>query len=311
MRSAESIKTKIVRVMASYKETNERLLSTGGGLKGLAYTTFQEFVINNICKYYLDLNPVLKNRPNVRAWHSNDAKRRNNKIVSIEETSAHSNDVQTILLSSDDEEVSGSENTMTNASCIEINDEYEEEDNFVDLEKTTNTSSSSLPHTSDDSTHNTSDDTDSTNDVKGIGTITRKRMTPSEAKKSQKLLSSKRNKSFIKKKGKNKSSIVRTNRQEDRDLVVETRNAKMKFEMKRHDELKSIEAEKLKIEKERLQMDLDNSTFKQEHISAQTKLENNKILLLRLEIFKERQRIRKENPEFTEEYLDEKFPYPN
>ena len=37
--------------------------------------------------------------------------------------------------------------------------------------------------------------------------MTRKQMTPSEAKKSQKLLSSKRSKSFIKKKGKNNKVI--------------------------------------------------------------------------------------------------------
>ena len=79
--------------------------------------------------------------------------------------------------------------------------------------------------------------------------------------------------------------------------------------MRKFDKLKKIEAEKLKIEQLSLQMDQDNNTVKQEHISAQTKLENNKILLLRLEIFKERQRIKKENPEICEDFLDEHFPY--
>ena len=298
--------------MASYKEANERLKGTGGGLKGLAYTTFQEFVVANICKHYHELDPVLKNRPNVHAWHSNDSNRKNNRMISIEdEDSIHEQDVKTVLLSSDDEEESRNDNGMTNASCIEINDEYDEVDDIDIANNMTNTTSSSSTLTSDNNRQDSSDDTISTNQDKPITTVTRKRITPSEAKKSQKLLSSKRNKSFIKKQDKNHDNVITTNRQEDRDLIVETRNSKMKFEMKRHEELKSIESEKLKIEKERLQMDKDNNTFKQEHLSAQTKYENNKILLLRLEIFKERQRIKKENPELCEDYLDEIFPYPN
>ena len=97
---------------------------------------------------------------------------------------------------------------------------------------------------------------------------------------------------------------------ENRELIVETRNAKINFEIKKHDDLKNIEAAKLKIEQERLQMDRDNMSMKRQHISAQTKLENSKIVLLRLEMFKERQRIKRENPGLTEEYLDEHFPYP-
>ena len=78
MRSAESIKTKIARVMASYKEANERLMNTGSGLNGLAYTTFQELIVNIVCKYYYQLDPVLKNRPNVYAWHTNNKTRNKN-----------------------------------------------------------------------------------------------------------------------------------------------------------------------------------------------------------------------------------------
>ena len=57
-------------------------------------------------------------------------------------------------------------------------------------------------------------------------------------------------------------------------------------------------------------MDRDNMAIKQQHISAQTKHENSKILLLKLQILKERQRIKKENPELSEDYLDNNFPYP-
>ena len=40
MRSAESINSKIGRVMASYKEANEKMNQSGGGLNGIKYTTF-------------------------------------------------------------------------------------------------------------------------------------------------------------------------------------------------------------------------------------------------------------------------------
>ena len=85
----------------------------------------------------------------------------------------------------------------------------------------------------------------------------------------------------------------------------------MDFELRKHNELKSIEAEKLKIEQQRLKMDQENMTMKQSYITAQTNLEKNKIVLLRMEIYEARQRIQKNNPSVTEAYLDHLFPYPN
>jgi hypothetical protein len=58
--------------MASYKEGNEKLNNTGSGLTGLDLSTLQEYVVNNICKYYYVLDPVLRDRPNVRPVYTND-----------------------------------------------------------------------------------------------------------------------------------------------------------------------------------------------------------------------------------------------
>ena len=71
-RTTDSIKNKIHRVMASYKEGHERLSQTGGGMDGIELTTFQEWVTTNICKYYFELDAVLKDRPNVKPWYTNE-----------------------------------------------------------------------------------------------------------------------------------------------------------------------------------------------------------------------------------------------
>ena len=68
--------------------------------------------------------------------------------------------------------------------------------------------------------------------------------------------------------------------------------------------MKSIENEKLAIDKERLKMEKDSMLIRVEQITAQTNVEKNRNLLLRLEIFKERQTIKKEFPDVTDEYLN-------
>ena len=98
--------------------------------------------------------------------------------------------------------------------------------------------------------------------------------------------------------------------EDDRALMVETTNAKMMFERQRHTDMKTIESAKLVIEKERLKMDRDNMNMKMQQIMAQTSVEKSRMVLLRLDIFKSREGIKKEYPEVTEEYLNTHFPYP-
>ena len=58
--------------MSSYKEASERMAQTGNGLTGIEYTSFQEYVVKNVCRYYFDLDPILKDRPNVTQWATNE-----------------------------------------------------------------------------------------------------------------------------------------------------------------------------------------------------------------------------------------------
>ena len=86
-------------------------------------------------------------------------------------------------------------------------------------------------------------------------------------------------------------------------MVEATRMARMKFEKEKHDDMKNIESEKLKIDKERLKMEMDGMMIKHQQ-------EKSRLVLLRLEMFKERQAIKKEYPEVTDEFLETNFPYP-
>ena len=58
--------------MASYKEGNERLSQTGGGMDDIELSTYQQWVTKNVCKYYFELDSVLRERPNVRPWATNE-----------------------------------------------------------------------------------------------------------------------------------------------------------------------------------------------------------------------------------------------
>ena len=119
-----------------------------------------------------------------------------------------------------------------------------------------------------------------------------------QAKNYQKNLLKKKNKSIVKKKRKNSTIDC-----DEREMIIETRNARMRFDQSRHDDMKKIESEKLKLEQERLKMDMDSMLLEQQQ-------ERSRLVLLKLEMFKERQSIKKEYPEVTEEYLEANFPYP-
>ena len=58
--------------MASYKEASKRFNQAGSGFEGLELSTFQDWVVKNVCRYYFELDPILKDRPNVTPWYTNE-----------------------------------------------------------------------------------------------------------------------------------------------------------------------------------------------------------------------------------------------
>ena len=93
-------------------------------------------------------------------------------------------------------------------------------------------------------------------------------------------------------------------------MIIDTCNMKMNFEKKKHENMKIIEEQKIRIERECLNMEQDTMRLKHEHTQVQNNLERNKIALLWLEMFKERQVIKKNHPDVTDDYLNNHFPYP-
>ena len=142
-------------------------------------------------------------------------------------------------------------------------------------------------------------------------------LSPIQAKINQKKMMKKRNKSIATKKSNTATASFIDMELEEREIMAESRDVKMSFERQKHQDLRSIESEKLIIEKERLQMEKDNMIMKRqqimaqkEQIQAQTNLEKSRIILLKMDMFKSRQAIKKDYPEVTEEYLNTHFPYP-
>ena len=99
--------------------------------------------------------------------------------------------------------------------------------------------------------------------------------------------------------------------QDSRELLIETRNKKMMYEHNRHTDMKRIEEKKIRLEEQRLQMEESSTRIKNETLIIQKNLEKSKIVLLKLEMFKEREAIKKNNPDITDDYLNNLFPYPD
>ena len=295
--------------MTSYKEAHEKLNSTGEGFHGIEMETFQTYIIKNVCKYYFELDPVLRDRPNVYPWFTNEKKSNHN--TRIKESVFLSSDSDS---SDDDIELMSIPNYDETSSRSEIQNRLYSKNNMSDKNNSFSSSNSdnnqSITITSPSSTDNKSSSSDQdSSDNKRSKALPPKKLTPIEAKKQQKTALSRKRKTIASnKKGKHKheSAIEK----KDRELIIESRRNKMIFEKKKHDDLKLIEAEKLLIEKERLQMEKDSLKEKQCYIRAQTNLENNKILLLKMDIYSKRQNIKRDNPEITEDDLNNLFPYP-
>jgi hypothetical protein len=101
---------------------------------------------------------------------------------------------------------------------------------------------------------------------------------------------------------------------EEKDLLLKSRETKMYYEKKRHEEMKkfqdnkiNIDTKRCEIDEKRFKMEIDNAELNRERIKAQTKLDKQKRLLVKLEMLKLRQALKKDDPNVTDEYLDKHF----
>jgi hypothetical protein len=337
IRTPESVRTKIVRILQSYKTAKDYITNTGSGLTGISFSNYQDKVVSKYCRYYFILDPVLGQRPNVKPWFTNEDGDKNN----------NENDQ-----SDYDEESDGTNNEIL---CIDIDKEIEE---LTDMGNTTCTTSISSPKkrsqiinltSSDDSTtleepydirtvqmtasnvfrdNDTSARTNintsiskssSETDTSMNTTVSRKssrtnvrkkvKITPSAAMNMQKSLLRNKKMQINAKSNHSKMSEVLSNEEKEREFLMQVRNSKLQLERERHDDLKSIEMKKIMMEEKRLKIASDEGNLKAEQIKVQTLLEKNKALLVKMEIFKTRQAIKKADPSITDEFLDKEFPY--
>jgi hypothetical protein len=101
VRTTEAIRYKINKILESYKIAKERFNNTGAGLEGIAFNKFQDYVYTKICKYYEQLDPVMKNRPNVYPVYTNssDVEDEEDSIVMSSHSNDNNNDEHTVNVS--------------------------------------------------------------------------------------------------------------------------------------------------------------------------------------------------------------------
>jgi hypothetical protein len=96
--------------------------------------------------------------------------------------------------------------------------------------------------------------------------------------------------------------------EDDRNFLRESRISKMKFEENQMKERNMREDQKITIERERLRLEKAQSDLNERKIESETQLNNQRMMMVRLEIFKERQALKKSDPSLSDEYLDTLFP---
>ena len=103
--------------MSQYKEAHEKMKNTGSGLEGFHFANFQDYIVKNVCKYYFELDPVLKDRPNVYPWVTNEDEY---NPESDEENTKEKDHRMSIVLSSDEDD-----NSMESLGIISKNENYQ------------------------------------------------------------------------------------------------------------------------------------------------------------------------------------------
>jgi hypothetical protein len=348
--------------MASYRVATDRMIGTGQGLEDVDKPDFQQYVVDNICKYYFDLLPVLGNRPNITPAFtnevdedsSNDNKNSNgsfdfaedeteslfdeegNKINGITNNAVIDMTDNNDCYESNDDHVSRKTNAGNKNKYIDIIDD--EEDDYVDefagikrsstlINKTT-TAMTDKNYTSSTTTRGESETTSQSSQSNKNGSPKKmasppkrqkiyddKPMTPIDAKRIQNDLIRKHKRQIHGKKMNSKNFGLMDQEETDRSFLKECRKQKMTFEnnkLKYEKECKKEELiltqEKINIDKKRLDMDIQQSLLIQNKIKAETALNDQKMMLVKLQMFKEREAFKKANPSMSEDYLNSLFP---
>jgi hypothetical protein len=327
----------------SYKTAKERFNNTGAGLEGIAFNKFQDYVYANVCKYYEQLDPVMKDRPNVYPVYTNtsDVDDEDDSIVVSNHSNEEARDDCTINISnvaeipitvdlSSPNNVSMVENLDSNTASTPSKQsthlnttEVATTSNTNNTEVISNLNTSSISDITVCDTPSSCDKSNQTKSTKSTSTTSNgkngNKLSPIMAK--NKLKSQLRdNKLQIhgESKNNNMNNAFRMTEEEDRAYMRECRKKKLDMEQKQHYDMLLETKEKRKLEQRRLEMDLKSNELKQEQmkiektnskIRQQTdaivcEQEKNKLLLIKMKVFQQRKELEKENPDLNDNFWD-------
>jgi hypothetical protein len=298
------------------------MIGTGAGTVGLEHQKFQDYIVDDVCRYYFELLPIMKDRPNVLPWFTNHGTEKDDtdddesssgeeSIVEIEERSS------SMLNESDVEvtKVTNNRNTSARKTSYDSTlDSFNNNTNSVDdddcsysemsIGKNSKQSRSRISSDSVSFEKNTgSKKTVSINSSVSSSTKnTTRKLSPLNAKQMKKNIFKERNNQINSKKRRGKASINgSTPENEEREFFVQQRNIKMKFELEKHKDLKVQHDEKMELEKKKYKMH-------EQEMNIRLDNEKNKRILSKVEIFKARLEFKRQDPNISEEFLDLHFP---
>jgi hypothetical protein len=334
IRTPDSVRTKIVRILQGYKKAHDHLTNTGAGLHGIAFSNYQDSVVNRHCPYYFALDPILGQRPNVKPWYTNEFETNDEQKDRTSECDDESVGSEELVYDIDEEVRISTRNTpvLVGSKRSQVINLSSSDDSMTVTMNTTSCSSSSCQRNIENSSmsgdsinqlesssselHNTTSKSQNTSSgspkkKKSVSKATKKKpkLSPSAALEAQKSMIRKGVKQIHTKSTRTKMTDVLENEQKEREFIMETRKTKLILDKKKYDDMKQFEIKKINIDEKRLSMEEEERDLKREHIRSQTTLEKNKALLVKMEIFKMRQALKKSDPSLTDEFLDQQFPY--
>jgi hypothetical protein len=334
------------------------MVGTGQGIDDVDKPTFQQYVVDTICKYYFELLPVLGNRPNIQPHFTNEHDEdsshsmvngnKNDCILEDDDESLfdeHGNKIEQVHTSKvidaqdNDKWNKVPERQSTSRMYIDLleedDDDYDDEFAGVKqtdrFKKTTVKERKSIPssvstmtstnHSSTKSLLSPVSSVSSTNNRKESPTKKQKidyndkPLTPIDAKRIQNNLLKRHKKQIHGGKTTNKTFGMIEQEQDDRDFLKQCRSDKFEFETNKHKDEKAykrqeilLSKEKISIDKARLDMDKEQAILIQNKIKAETALNDQKVMLVKLQMFKEREDFKKKNPDVAEDYVNSLFP---
>lgn len=147
-----------------------------------------------------------------------------------------------------------------------------------------------------------------------------RKITPADAKRTQQSLLRQRKKQICGSNNKSKSKLgeLLDAEREERKFLMDSRKTKMDFELNKHQELKQleinkqkdmreIENKKLDLQKKIYEVDVEEKELKKEHLRAQTEIEKNNLLLVKMKVLEKQIEMRNKNNTEMNDKLDDMF----